>query len=106
MAASAGFQSPDPVPSTSPIGDTTPSAAGDQTEDNAFLPIAIGTLGWLVAGAVLLMLGSRLSADSRWWIGSCAVGVISGVGGMIYVKRRAGRPRRAAARRARSEGQA
>ena len=80
-------------------------ASGDQTEDNAFLPITIGTVAWLIAGVVLLVLRDQLAPGSRWWIGSCAVGVISGVGGMIYVKRRAGRPRRAAARRARASGQ-
>ena len=92
MASSAGS------PSSSPD-------SPDPTEDNAFRPIAITTGAWLLAGLVLLLLAGRLDDGQRWWIATCAVGVISGVGGMVYVKRRAGRPQRAAARKAR-EGSA
>jgi hypothetical protein len=82
----------------------TPSSSPrspDATEDNAFWPVAITTGAWLVAGLVLLLMGAQLSQDRQWWIATCAVGVISGLGGMIYIKRRAGRGRRAAARQAR-----
>ena len=75
----------------------------DATQDNAFWPIAITTCAWLLAGLVLIVIRDRLSDGQRWWIATCAVAVISGVGGMIYVKRRAGRPGRAAARRAKEE---
>ena len=69
------------------------------------MPIAVGTIAWTVAGIVLLALllvGNEQIADQRWWLSTCAVGCISGIGGLIYVKRRAGRPQRAAARAART----
>gem|GEM_PF-4985455 len=85
---------------------SSPPANQQDTQDNAFWPVTITTGAWLIALTVLLAIGSRLPEGQRWWIGTCAVGVISGVGGMIYIKRRAGRPRRAAARQAQQERQA
>ena len=76
----------------------SPGAAQEQTDDNAFVPIAIGTASWLVAGVALLIARGSVPTDARWWIGSCAVGFVSGVGGLVYVKRRSGRPHRAALR--------
>jgi hypothetical protein len=57
------------------------------TDDTAMLPITVGTVLWLVAGIVVLIaLGPTL------WLWVCAVGFVSGVAGMIYLRRRARRP--------------
>lgn len=77
---------------------SSPQAAQEQTDDNALVPIALGTAGWLIAGVALVVAGNSVPEDSRWWIGTCAVGFGSGVCGLVYVRRRSGRPQRAALR--------
>ena len=59
-----------------------------RTPDSAFIPIAIGTVAWIVAGIVLLVVQPEQSA----WLGVCAIGAVAGVGGLIYLHRRARRP--------------
>jgi len=51
----------------------SPVGGSDETPDNARWPIAVTTAAWLIAGLVLLALGSRVPADQRWWIAVCAV---------------------------------
>lgn len=59
-----------------------------RTPDTAFIPIAIGTVAWVVAGIVLLVVQPEQSA----WLWVCGVGAIAGFGGLIYLNRRARRP--------------
>ena len=63
----------------------------------------VGTAGWALALIVLLIVRSSLPADARWWIWTCAAGVLMGLFALWYVPRfkrsRAG----AAARRARDQ---
>lgn len=61
------------------------------------MPIIIGTIAWVIAAIVLVFFRSDLEqAGTTWWFGACAVGVVSGLGGIAYVLYR--RPRGGAAR--------
>ena len=62
----------------------------------------IGTAGWAVALAILLILRDRLPADDRWWIWTCVAGVAMGLFALWYV------PvfKRARARKARQRAEA
>jgi Na+/melibiose symporter-like transporter len=59
-----------------------------RTHDTAYIPIAIGTVAWIVAGIVLWIMQREQSA----WIAVCAVGALAGLGGLIYLNIRARRP--------------
>ncbi|MGH3278435.1 MAG: DUF2530 domain-containing protein [Trebonia sp.] len=64
------------------------------------------TLGWLTALVVLLFARHLLPPDVRWWVWTCASGVVMGLFGLWYVpflKRR--RERIAAERSSREETQ-
>ena len=53
------------------------------------MPIILGTVAWVIAAVVLLFFRSSLEeAAATWWFGACAVGVMSGLGGIAYVLRR------------------
>ena len=43
------------------------------------------TLGWALALVVLLAVRSVLAADVRWWIWTCACGLVMGLFGLWYV---------------------
>jgi hypothetical protein len=62
--------------------------------DSATLPVRIGTALWAIAGLILLTQRDRLAEhDAQWWLGACAIGVVSGLGGLVYLRirgRRAG----------------
>jgi hypothetical protein len=50
------------------------------------VPIIIGTVAWVIAALVLVGFRSSLeTAGTLWWFGACAIGVISGLGGIAYV---------------------
>lgn len=57
------------------------------TEDSAMLPVTVGTLIWLAAGIIVL-----IWQGMTIWLAICAIGFVSGAGGMIYLRRRARRP--------------
>ena len=71
-------------------------------EANDQVVIWVGTAGWAVALAVLLIIRDRLPADQRWWIWTCACGVALGIFAAWYVPRLKRGRARAAARRAAS----
>ena len=53
------------------------------------MPIILGTVTWMIAAVVLLFFRTSLTqAGTTWWFGACAVGVISGLGGIAYVLHR------------------
>ncbi|MEY4137561.1 MAG: hypothetical protein RL205_1689 [Actinomycetota bacterium] len=53
---------------------------------DALTPIAIGTVAWALAAVALLLVRDSLeTAGTTWWFGACAVGIISGLGGIAYV---------------------
>ncbi len=61
------------------------------------------TVGWALALIVLLIVRGSLPADARWWIWTCATGLVMGLFGMWYVPRYKRARARAAARRARDQ---
>ena len=58
------------------------------------------TVGWALALIVLLIVRGSLPADARWWIWTCATGLVMGLFGLWYVPRFKRARARAAARRA------
>lgn len=63
-------------------------AERNHAKDDALVAVSTGTIIWLVVGAALLVLRERIPQGSQWWLGTCAVAVISGVGGILYLRRR------------------
>ena len=71
-------------------------------EGNDLLVTVAGTVGWAIALVVLLVLREQLPAGQRWWIWTCATGVVMGLFALWYVPRL----KRARARKAAHRGQA
>jgi hypothetical protein len=69
-------------------------------EANDQLVTVTGTAGWALALIVLLIIRGSLPADARWWIWTCATGLVMGLFGLWYVPRFKRARARAAARRA------
>jgi len=69
-------------------------------EANDPLVTVTGTAGWALALIVLLIIRGSLPADARWWIWTCATGLVMGLFGLWYVPRFKRARARAAARRA------
>lgn len=76
-------------------------AAGrlEQSDSDAILPVSVGTVVWAVVLVGLLVARPTLDENgTTWWIGAAAVGVVSGAGGVIFLRwRRQRAARRAAA---------
>jgi Protein of unknown function (DUF2530) len=72
-------------------------------EANDRLVTVVGTAGWALALIVLLVVRDSLPADARWWIWTCAAGVLMGLFALWYVPRLKRARARAAARRARDQ---
>ena len=64
----------------------------------------VGTAGWAVALVVLLIVRGSLPAGQRWWIWTCACGLVMGLFALWYVPRLKRTRARAADRRA-AEGE-
>ncbi len=59
----------------------------DDSDSDAILPISIGTAVWTVLLVGLLVARTTLEENgTTWWIGAAAVGVVSGVGGVIFLR--------------------
>jgi len=69
-------------------------------EANDRLVTVTGTAGWTLALIVLLVVRGSLPADDRWWIWTCAAGLVMGLFALWYVPRFKRARARAAARRA------
>jgi Protein of unknown function (DUF2530) len=65
---------------------------------------AVITAGWAVALVVLLIIRDSLPASARWWVWTCAAGLVMGLFGLWYVPVLKRRRTRAAARRAQLSG--
>ncbi len=72
-------------------------------EANDKLVTVVGTAGWALALIVLLIVRGSLPADARWWIWTCAAGVVMGLFALWYVPRLKRSRARAAARRAQDQ---
>ena len=58
----------------------------DEADEDAILPVALGTAVWLLVLVGLLLGRSRLEANgTSWWIAAAAVGVVSGAGGVAFL---------------------
>jgi ABC-type nickel/cobalt efflux system permease component RcnA len=69
-------------------------------EANDQLVAGTVTVGWALALIVLLIVRGSLPADARWWIWTCATGLVMGLFGLWYVPRLKRARARAAERRA------
>jgi ABC-type nickel/cobalt efflux system permease component RcnA len=69
-------------------------------EANDRLVTGTVTVGWALALIVLLIVRDSLPADARWWLWTCATGLVMGLFGLWYVPRFKRARARAAERRA------
>jgi hypothetical protein len=68
---------------------TEPSEPADLQQADAVVPVTIGTALWAVALVVLLPFRSRLKDDGTdWWIWVAATGLVLGILGSLWVRRR------------------
>jgi integral membrane sensor domain MASE1 len=59
----------------------------DESDSDAILPVAIGTVVWAVLLVVLVVARPTLEENgTTWWIGAAAVGVVSGAGGVLFLR--------------------
>ena len=56
-------------------------------EANDRVVTLVGTAGWAVALVVLLIVRDSLPAGQRWWIWTCACGLVMGLFALWYVPR-------------------
>lgn len=53
------------------------------------LPVVFGVIAWAVALVFLALSYEQLAAaGTTWWYGACAVGLISGLLGIVYIRYR------------------
>lgn len=64
-----------------------PSPAIEPLDEDGVGAVAIGTVLWLVALVVLVLLRDRLGSDA-WWIQVALVGALLGLPGLWYTTRR------------------
>jgi protein-S-isoprenylcysteine O-methyltransferase Ste14 len=58
----------------------------DEADEDAILPVSIGTVVWFLVLVGLLIQRSTLEAnDTSWWIGAAVIGVVSGAGGVVFL---------------------
>jgi hypothetical protein len=76
----------------------------EQSDSDAILPVSIGTIAWSVVLFCLLVARPTLDENgTTWWIGAAAIGVVSGAGGVVFLR---WRKQRAARRSAASSASA
>lgn len=67
-----------------------------QSDTDAILPVAIGTAVWAIALVGLVLAREALAEnDTTWWIAVAAIGLLSGLIGLVFLRWRKGRARRA-----------
>ncbi|PJJ61982.1 DUF2530 domain-containing protein [Compostimonas suwonensis] len=73
-------------------GERLPDPEPAQTDDR--WPLLVGTILWLVAGAVMLIVFGALDAAGRgWWLWVCCIGVGIGLVGLLVAVRNRRRAR-------------
>ena len=56
---------------------------------DAVLPVTVGTVAWAVALVVATLMRGRLrAAGDGWWIWVCVTGLVLGLLGSVWVRRR------------------
>ncbi len=74
---------------SSPATPPDPVPEARRSDDDAVLPVAIGTVVWAIALVVLIVLQSRLEeSGTTWWIGVAVVGLITGLLATAFLIRR------------------
>ncbi len=64
----------------------------ERSDADAILPVSIGTVAWVVVLVVLLLARPFLDEHgATWWIGAALVGVVSGAGGVVFLRWRSAR---------------
>jgi hypothetical protein len=59
----------------------------DESDADAILPVSIGTVVWTVLLIGLIIARPTLEENgTTWWIGAAAVGVVSGAGGVVFLR--------------------
>jgi hypothetical protein len=65
-----------------------------RSDSDAVLPVSIGTVVWIVVLIAMILFRSTLDESGRgWWLGVAAVGVVTGLGGVVFLRWRRGRRR-------------
>lgn len=69
-------------------GQSPPAQPTEPLDVDGVSAMATGTIVWAVALVVLLVSGTTFSSDNGWWLWVCIVGVVIGVVGVGYTRRR------------------
>lgn len=73
-----------------------PPGSQESEQSDAVVPVTVGTVIWAVAFVALLPFRTRLqAAGNDWWIWVCLTGLVLGVLGSLWVRRRRDAYRRA-----------
>jgi len=68
----------------------------ERSDADGLVPVAIGTAIWVMVLAVLIVARPSLEeSGTTWWIGVAAVGTVSGVIGLVFLRWRQRRRRQA-----------
>ena len=63
-----------------------PTSRIERADEDAILPIAIGTVVWAVLLVILAIKQDALTENgTSWWLNVAIIGVISGTGGMVFL---------------------
>ena len=67
-----------------------------ESDTDAILPVSIGTAVWAVVLVGLLFARPTLEENgTTWWIAAAGIGLLSGLIGLVFLRWRKGRARRA-----------
>ncbi|MDO8732427.1 MAG: hypothetical protein Q7L55_07645 [Actinomycetota bacterium] len=53
---------------------------------SASTAIRLGTVAWVLAAAIGLPILLARDAGAGWWMLTCAIGMVSGLGGLFYLR--------------------
>lgn len=68
-----------------------------ESDTDAILPVSIGTAVWAIALVGLVLARGTLAENgTTWWIAVAAIGLLSGLIGLVFLRWRKGRARRSA----------
>jgi membrane protein DedA with SNARE-associated domain len=64
------------------------------SDDNAFLPVALGTIAWLASLVyVTAVTGVQPEEGQVWWFAVTVIGSLSGIFGLVFLRWRMKRKR-------------
>jgi hypothetical protein len=61
-----------------------PRREAEPLESDERVPVGIGIGAFVIALIVLLILRDHIPGAHHWWIWTCVVGVVGGIGGFCY----------------------